>query len=274
MRRLIISALTITAMLLVTAAISDANDEICGCKNNSSGTLRVVDCPGSCRTWEESISWNIQGPIGPQGPPGVCDTATLNNLIAAICGHAATSPGWCSTNPACVTLCPELNYKLVFVSSETYYGDLGGLDGADAKCQALADAAGLFGEYKAWLSDATTSAESRLNHNPRPYILVDGTVVADDWADLTDGNIDNPINLTELNETPTEDGGVWTNSDYLGGPICYGLDVCACVSWTNSFEGFAGFIGFIGSTDHYWSGTSDGPVVHCAEPWRLYCFQQ
>src|SRR5215212_6677746 len=41
----------------------------------------------------------------------------------------------------------------VFLSSITYDGNLGGLSGADAKCQGLAAVAGLPGIYKAWLSD-------------------------------------------------------------------------------------------------------------------------
>ena len=42
----------------------------------------------------------------------------------------------------------------VFVTSQTFTGNLGGIAGADQKCQDLADAAGLPGIYKAWLADS------------------------------------------------------------------------------------------------------------------------
>src|SRR4029077_17175057 len=68
--------------------------------------------------------------------------------------------------------------SIVFVSSATYGGgNLGGLTGADPKCQSLATAAVLPGTYKAWLSDDTTSAASRLTHSTNPYVLVDGKTI-------------------------------------------------------------------------------------------------
>jgi len=44
--------------------------------------------------------------------------------------------------------------KKVFVSSQTYVGNLGGVAGADSLCQGLATAAGLTGTFKAFLSDS------------------------------------------------------------------------------------------------------------------------
>ena len=48
--------------------------------------------------------------------------------------------------------CGESQRKTVFVTSATYDGNFGTLANADANCQGLADAAGLGGTYKAWLS--------------------------------------------------------------------------------------------------------------------------
>jgi hypothetical protein len=55
--------------------------------------------------------------------------------------------------------------KRVFVSGSKWNGNLGGLAGADAKCQQAADAAGLGGTFRAWISDDATSASSRLTHS-------------------------------------------------------------------------------------------------------------
>src|SRR5262249_60557677 len=83
--------------------------------------------------------------------------------------------------------------KLVFVSSTTYTGNLGGLSGADAKCQSLATSAGHAGTFKAWLSDDVTDAKSRLTHSTMPYVLVDGTIVATGFTDLTSGTLRHAI---------------------------------------------------------------------------------
>lgn len=40
------------------------------CKNNTSGTIRIVGPNDSCRDSESPLDWNIQGPVGPQGPEG------------------------------------------------------------------------------------------------------------------------------------------------------------------------------------------------------------
>ena len=91
-------------------------------------------------------------------------------------------------------------HQIVFVTSDTYDGDLGGLVGADAKCQALADAAGLDGTFRAWLSDDAESPSTRFTQSTDPYWLVDGTVVADSWADLIHGSIAHAIDLDEAGE--------------------------------------------------------------------------
>ena len=60
-------------------------------------------------------------------------------------------------------------------------------DGGDAICNARAAEAGLPGAYEAWLSIGGTgnSAAERLNQAAVPYKLVDGSTVANDFADLT-----------------------------------------------------------------------------------------
>ena len=45
-------------------------DVINACKNDRSGTLRIVDEVSECRTNESSLSWNTEGPQGVPGPPG------------------------------------------------------------------------------------------------------------------------------------------------------------------------------------------------------------
>jgi cysteine-rich repeat protein len=169
----------------------------------------------------------------------------------------------------------EVEWRAVFVTSESYTGDLGGLEGADAKCQARAEEAGLVGVYKAWLSVPGEGPSTRFTTWNRPYRLVDGTIIADNWADLTDGSLDAPIDRTELSSpAPTGNtncgGGdqptVWTSTDWDGTPG----NVDACAGWTT--EDGSGAWGRAGATNIFWTNwCSLGP---CSWISTLYCFQQ
>lgn len=180
------------------------------------------------------------------------------------------------------------SYLRVFVSSALYRGDLGGLAGADAKCQALAIAAGLGGTFKAWLSDSTTSARSRLSHGTVPYRLVDGTLIAFDWNDLTTNYVHFPIDKTEKNGAPqwvpvgTLCGNAgqpplaWTGTDRQGDPVPGDMN---CGDWTSAAVQHGGVWGradyYAGPEWTYWcrerGGSSPAP---CAIAAALYCFEQ
>ena len=154
----------------------------------------------------------------------------------------------------------------VFVSSSLYAGDLGGLAGADNKCQQLASTAGLSGTYKAWLSDNNTSAASRLVHATVPYKMVDGTVIANDWSDLTDGTIAAAIGKTETGGV-SGTGIIWTNTNSNG--TINGTN--SCLNWTDTSSLNSGRWGSTSQTDTQWTGKS---LQACGSPKALYCFQQ
>jgi hypothetical protein len=163
---------------------------------------------------------------------------------------------------------PEFCPKIVFVSSIGYQGNLGGLGGADSKCQSLANGAGLGGSYKAWLSNSTTSAASRLTHSTGPYVLVDGTLIANNWADLTDGSIQNQLDRDENNHRFHPD--VWTNTDF-DGSIYNVTDHCA--DWSSSSSLNRGWVGDAVFTDSWWT-LYDFDSYGCNEYRNLYCFLQ
>lgn len=161
--------------------------------------------------------------------------------------------------------------KTVFITSTSHTGNLGGLAGADAICQARADAAGLSGTYKAWLSDATTAARDRLTHAVVPYVLVDGTRIAGDWDDLVDGLLDNPIQLTETGETA---GLVraWTATQASGDRD---LAFFTCANWMSDDNASVfGSRGQATGKDSSWSLWLSGDIPCSSEAQRLYCFQQ
>jgi hypothetical protein len=165
-------------------------------------------------------------------------------------------------------ICPQTS-KRVFVSSQVYDGNLGGLIGADGKCQALANSAGLPGTYLAWLSTGISSPDSKFTHNQAPYLLVDDTQVADNWDDLTDGDLDAAIDLDENGTFVSSYTYVWTGTDDDGTPIS--ID---CNGWTVTGQNDAGWIGHVIFSDYRWTDGGAPAGVVCQALARLYCFQQ
>ena len=98
-----------------------------------------------------------------------------------------------------VTFTADLRQEgALIVTESTQRGDVGGPEGADAICAGEAAAAGIDGEFKAWLSVTGTPVGDRLTQSTVPYVLPDGTRIADDWNDLVDGSIQAPINVDAM----------------------------------------------------------------------------
>lgn len=170
-------------------------------------------------------------------------------------------------NSSSVKVTSELPAKRVFITSTTYNGDLGRLTGGDSKCQTQANTANLGGTWKAWLSDKTTSAASRLVHYGGPYQRVDGIRVANNWLDLTDGSLLAPINVTEL-KTTFNATWVWTGT-FADGSIRQADDHGSCASWYSSFVG-----GTTGDSSRIDSGWSDYGASACYYSRPLFCIEQ
>jgi trimeric autotransporter adhesin len=162
--------------------------------------------------------------------------------------------------------------NVVFVTSTTYRGDLGGLAGADQKCATLASAAGLTGTYQAWLSTSTTKAASRLA-GARGWTRVDGAPVADLVTDLVpDNRILNPISLDET-EKPWGGQSVNTGTDRSGNATTGN-----CLDWTlaaDSSEAGSGVPVGVGRTDggpNSWTYYATCVGGCCSAPSLIYCF--
>lgn len=172
-------------------------------------------------------------------------------------------------------------YKRVFITSNAYSGNLGGLDGADTKCQASADNAKLGGTWKAWLSDSTTSAASRLTHNTGPYkTLISGDIyIANNWDSLIDGSpLDVGVGIAadEFWNLKWYSYNVWSNTDIKGDintrPVIPGTGNCS--NWTSSSNSDSGRTGYATGESPGWS---DAPSLYhqpCNASMRLYCFEQ
>jgi len=172
--------------------------------------------------------------------------------------------------------------KLVFLSSVAYKGgELGGVEGADLKCQNLATLANFdnTGNFKAWLSDALHSPLKDFTHPAgMPYVRPDGVRVANDWDDLILNGPGDGIIVTETGASLLNTG-VWTGTAPSGMLFPGGT----CQSWSSSKlldTSRAGQSGVNKQQDQAWkqwvaekqwtSSTSFG----CHTAYRIYCFEQ
>ncbi len=201
-----------------------------------------------------------------------CDPVTCARV--SWCGDAETQPEEeCDPEDpnvpelTCTDEC-QIVRKVIFVTSATYTGKLGGLAGADQACQKLAGAAGLAHAttFRAWLSDGIEPIADRLTPFEGPYIRPDGVQIADHWQDLVDGDLDAPIAVDEAKEDHTALAVfVWTNVAADGG-----LDGdVSCDGW-NSLVAKAGRVGALNTTGSAWTHHSEYP---CAFKAHLYCVE-
>ncbi|HLT34945.1 MAG TPA: DUF4215 domain-containing protein, partial [Enhygromyxa sp.] len=162
--------------------------------------------------------------------------------------------------------------KRVFQSSDLYAPlDLGGVAGAGAICQALADAVNLGGVWDAWISDDNSSPSTRFTQSPTGYARLDDVEIAQNWDDLVDGTIDAPIRINELG-IDWGNTQIWTATTTAGTPAAFN-----CNGWTTNSNQVIATLGLAGYTDLSWTDTNLGPpevVDYCFGENRLYCFEQ
>ncbi len=171
----------------------------------------------------------------------------------------------------------DCNRFRVFVSSTQFSGNLGGTRGADFQCQILADNANLGGRWKAYLGTSAMEPGNGIAETPFPYQLLDGTRIANDWNDLTDGTIRHPINLDETKTLVNS--FVWTGKKPLRPsnrltPTLGAL--LTCQDWTfdqhsATVKGASGIID--GTNTIEWERTKRS-LSDCSTRQRIYCIEQ
>lgn len=82
------------------AAIPSADGTIHGCRDNRTGTLRVIDAEAgqTCTSRETALTWNQTGPVGPAGPPGPAGVSGYE-IVSAIADVPARGAG--QAQPTC-----------------------------------------------------------------------------------------------------------------------------------------------------------------------------
>ena len=128
-------------------------------------------------------------------------------------------------------------------SSGSGSGNLGGLAGADARCQSLAKAAGL--PNRTWRAYLSTSGPGGVNARDRigsgPWFNAKGVLVAQNLAELHSdkANINNDTALDEQGR-PINSQGAPNRHDVLTGSTAEGRATeMTCENWTSSGAGSA-----------------------------------
>jgi len=204
-------------------------------------------------------------------------TTLYGNTNGATSGWTASAGTFCSATqrllcfqigtggPLPAIIAPASSKK-AFVTSMTYKGNLGGISGGDAKCQARAAAAGLSGTYKAWLSDGTHDAKDHLI-SAGPWYRLDGVKVADTKAALTVLPL-----FTAISQTET---GAYVSIlyyDVWSGTDASGIKIVAehCNNWVDGTAGSDGQMGLASMSNAEWASLGKKA---CDSEGALYCFE-
>jgi hypothetical protein len=156
----------------------------------------------------------------------------------------------------------------IFVSSMSYDGNLGGLTGADSKCNSLASAAGLEREYKAFIGSGSSSLKSRFNLIGAVYNFTGDNRerIVSLGADLFDADVEDLLRSIDYDENGnTVSAVVWTGSDSEGENSL----ISDCSDWTSNSGGANGSVGDNTRTTGFF--LEDPPVQACSGSYRIYC---
>lgn len=156
---------------------------------------------------------------------------------------------------------PGAGPNVVFVTSTRRAGDFGGIEVADAICRAEAVAAGLPGNFVAWLGSPSTPASARLG-SASGWVRPDGLVVATSRASLLSSRLLHSI-------TQLADGAPVPRSSadpYVGGAN-------DCDRWSSASMSVMGGAGRTGSVEPTGDGWGTGPSNRCSAVRPFLCFQ-
>jgi hypothetical protein len=165
--------------------------------------------------------------------------------------------------PPSIVGAPALEHRL-FVTSQDFLGDLGGLAGADARCQGAADSVSLGGAWKAVLSSSTVAARDRITITGPVVSAIGGNLIANDYSDFFDGTVDFPLKTDEWGTYVFAGSYAWTGSTAMG--EISKSDTCS--DWTSNAGAAA--IGDPNSPSMS-LGFDD---ARCSNTMRLYCIEQ
>jgi len=205
----------------------------------------------------------------------------LGNCVPSECGDGVLwkdveecDDGNIDNADSCVD-CISMPFRMVFLTSAIFTGNIGGLAVADLKCQTLADSAGLKGTFLAWLGDKDKWPDNRMTKATVPYLRTDYTLVAKNWDELIDGLLTAPIDRTETGmAAPLGMGpcgmGPAVHSNIASNGTVYDLKG-TCSDWKS--EAGSTSAGQLGMNQGVGQWTFGCPIS-CGYKAPIYCVQQ
>lgn len=165
-----------------------------------------------------------------------------------------------------------LKSRKVFMTSEVFKPNFGGVQGADSLCRQFANKGGLarWQTYKAWISDSKTDAVDRIYLGPGIYVRVDQEVVVDHGEQFLSGAINLPIEIDEHGEKVV--GSAWTGTRPDGTAV---PDAGHCSDWQSDDLFEKGYYGIGIVSDSRWT-LDDEPTTNptsCLTENHLYCIE-
>jgi hypothetical protein len=134
------------------------------------------------------------------------------------------------------------------------------------ECTVAALDAGLSGTYMVWLSSSFFYSPAIRFTKQGKFVNTAGQTVANSWADLTDGSLQNPINYDEYGNIVNSYAVTGTTPD--GGPA----PEDRCNDWYSGDYSALAAIGHTADTNSDWS--FEGPLYCTDVSHRIYCFEQ
>lgn len=208
----------------------------------------------ACSSFSES-------PPADDGDAATVDAASADVILPDVqAPHDAADAGEppCNGTPDCS--------RLVFVTTQAFAATLGGIEGADTKCQVAAITSERIDlktrRFMAWLSTEGTSPSARFPRSSKPYRRVDGTIIATDFDGLRGGTLLAPINQDEHGQTVA--GDVWTGTTAAGA-----AEGMHCANWA-----LAAGSAVVGSADQSGPAWTKAKTLSCDATARLYCFER
>jgi len=235
-------------------------------------TLILYGTDGTTVLSSNDNASTVSGPV-----PNPC--SAINGVFSVTGTYylrvASSAIGSPRTGPYTVRVTFAPNEKKIFITSTQYNGNLGGVGGADSKCQERASAASLSGTYKAIISSNTSNAKERMPD--ARYVTVTSEILAANLAGLFDGGLDFQIR----NEWGNYAGSagyarsVWTGTDNNGNGFLSGSPtLTTCGNWSSSNASHWGETGFVPSySTSSWIRTTSG-WAPCDINRSLYCYEE
>lgn len=168
---------------------------------------------------------------------------------------------------------PPVRSRTIFVTSSKWTGNLGGVSGAHAKCQAAKAQNPAFASksFKALIGSSTTKPSNYLVTDGK-FVRVDGTVVAKSWQQLLSStSLDAAINQTQTGAVIA-----YSSSEQAWTGVAWGGEASAntCLNWTSSTSNYqtaTGHSGTVAQTWHWWFNQGGGM---CDYARALYCIEE